>query len=141
MILSDPDKRMLKELRELIEIGIVKLVLANAQAEDLQAIEGECQRMAAKIEGKDWDPQSLTEADLAFHRAVARATKNELIQRIYDFTLNLFAPSIEKTHRHKRKGRNALRCHRKILEGLKRHDEAAAEAAVRDSIEQWAILS
>ena len=141
MILSDPDKRMLKELRELIEVGIIKLVLANAQLKDLDAAEDECQRMAAKIEEKDWDPRTLTEADLAFHRAIARATKNELIQRVYDFTLNLFAPSIEETHRNKRKGINALRHHRKILGCLRRHDEAGAEAAVRDSIEQWAILS
>jgi len=141
MILSDPDKRMLKEIRELIEIGIVKLVLANAVEEDLRVVGREVDRMAAKVKEKDPDPKSLTELDLAFHRAVARATKNELIQRIYDFTLDLFAPSIEETHRNKRKGLNALRCHRKILQGLVARDAAGAEAAVRESIEQWAILS
>ncbi len=141
MILSDPDKRMLKELRELIEIGIIKLVLANAGEDDLQTIAREVDRMAAEVAGKDPDPKTLTELDLAFHRAIARATKNELIQRIYDFTLDLFAPSIEETHRIKRKGLNALRCHRKILQGLLAHDEASTEVAVRDSIEQWAILS
>lgn len=141
MILSDPDKRMLKELRELIEVGIIKLVLANAVEEDLRAVAREVERMAAEVAGKDADPKTLTELDLAFHRAVARATKNELIQRIYDFTLDLFAHSIEETHRNKRKGLNALRCHKKILEGLLAHDEAGAEAAVRESIEQWAFLS
>ena len=141
MILSDPDKQMLKELRELIEIGIIKLVLANAVDEDLRAVSREVDRMAAKVVEKNPDPKTLTELDLAFHRAVARATKNELIQRIYDFTLDLFAHSIEETHRNKGKGVNALRCHKKILEGLLSRDEASAEAAVRESIEQWAILS
>ena len=141
MILSDPDKRMLKELRELIEIGIVKLVLANADEQDLQAIADEVQRMAQKVAEKDWDPRHLTQLDLAFHRAIGRATKNELIQRIYDFTLDLFAPSIEETHHNERKGANALRSHRKILKGLQARDEAAALAAIRESIEQWAILS
>ena len=74
-------------------------------------------------------------------RAIGRATKNELIQRIYDFTLELFAQSIEETHRNKRKGVNALRHHERILAGLKARDEAAAVEAVRESIEQWAILS
>jgi GntR family transcriptional regulator, transcriptional repressor for pyruvate dehydrogenase complex len=141
MILSDPDKRMLKELRELIEIGIVQLVLANARDEDLRAIELEVNRMASKVAEKDWDPRTLTDLDLAFHRSIAKATQNELIQRIYDFTLDLFAHSIEETHRHKRKGLNALRCHKRILEGLLARDAAATAAAVRESIEQWAILS
>ncbi|HVO19852.1 MAG TPA: FCD domain-containing protein [Anaeromyxobacter sp.] len=141
MILSDPDKRMLKELRELIEIGIVKLVLSNAEEEDVRNIEREYDRMAAMVAQKQWDPHLLTQLDLAFHRAVGKATKNELIQRIYDFTLELFAHSIEETHRHKRKGQNALRHHRKILAGLQARDDAATVAAVRESIEQWAILS
>jgi GntR family transcriptional regulator, transcriptional repressor for pyruvate dehydrogenase complex len=141
MILSDPDKRMLKELRELIEIGIVKLVLANAGDEELRAIELEVERMAAKVAARDWDPRTLTQLDLAFHRAIGRATKNELIQRIYDFTLDLFAHSIEETHRRERKGLNAGRSHKKILRALQARDEAAAVDAVRESIEQWAILS
>ncbi|HET6436447.1 MAG TPA: FCD domain-containing protein [Anaeromyxobacter sp.] len=141
MILSDPDKRMLKELRELIEIGIVKLVLANAGEEDIAVIERELERMAAMVAQKQWDPHTLTQLDLAFHRAVGKATKNELIQRIYDFTLDLFAPSIEETHRNERKGLNALRSHRRIMKGLQARDEAATVAAVRESIEQWAILS
>jgi GntR family transcriptional repressor for pyruvate dehydrogenase complex len=141
MILSGPDKRMLKELRELIETGIIRLVLANALPEDLAVVELEVARMAAMLAKKSLDARTLTELDLAFHRAVAKATKNELIQRIYDFTLQLFAPSIEETHRHKKNSQNALRQHTRILEGLKRHDAPATEAAVRESIEQWAILS
>jgi len=141
MILSEPDKRMLRELRELIEVGIVKLVLANADDADLRAVEAETEQMAAKVATGESDPRVFTELDLAFHRAIGRATKNQLIQRVYDFTLKLFAPSIEETHRNKRKGLNALRAHQKILECLKARDEAAAVEAVRKSIEQWAILS
>jgi GntR family transcriptional repressor for pyruvate dehydrogenase complex len=142
MILSDPDKRKLKELREMIEVGIVKLVLANALDSDLEAVEREVERMADKVAEKGLDPKTLTELDLAFHRAVVRATKNELIQRIYDFTLQLFAPSIEGTYQHKKKNCvNALRQHRKILRSLQQRNQAAAEDAVRESIDQWAILS
>ncbi len=141
MILSDLDRKKLMELRELIELGIVKLVLANAGEEHLRAIEDEYQGMAAKIAEKDWDAATLTELDLAFHRAVGRATRNELIQRIYDFTLELFAPSIQATHEHKRKGLNALRLHKAILDGLKARDPRRAEEAVRESIAQWALHS
>ncbi len=141
MILSDPDKRKLKELREMIEIGVIKLVVANALDDDLSALEREVDRMAAMVEDKKADPKTLTDVDLAFHRAIARATKNELIQRIYDFTLQLFAPSIEETYKHKKNSVNALRQHRRILKCLQQRDPAGTEAAIRESIDQWAILS
>jgi len=141
MILSVPDKRKLRELRELIEVGIVKVVLANAGDGDIEFVESEYERMAVAATEDAPDPATLTELDVAFHRAIGKATKNEFIQRIYEFTLDLFAPSIEETHRQKRNWANALHHHKKILDALKERDQRATEKAVRDSIEQWAIRS
>ncbi len=141
MILSDVDKERLHELRELIEVGLVKLVVANAGEEELDAIAAAHQRMADEIARKTQDPARFAELDVAFHRAMAKATKNVLIERIYGFTLELFTPSIEATHEHRRRGVNALRHHQKILDGLLARDAERAEAAVRTSIEQWQILS
>jgi GntR family transcriptional repressor for pyruvate dehydrogenase complex len=141
MILSDLDRKKLMELREVIELGIVKLVIANASEDDLGLVEAEYRRMAAQVAEKEVDAAALTELDLAFHRALGRATQNELIQRVYDFTLELFAPSIEETHKHKRKGQNALRLHKAILDGLQARDARRAEEAVRESIAQWELYS
>lgn len=141
MLLSDTDKKKLFELRELFELGIVDLVVANASDKDLAAVEREYQLMAEKIKSKDWDTATLTHLDLSFHSAIAAATGNDLIKRIYDFTLDLFAPSIEETHKHKQKGLNALKLHKRIVDGLMARDKRSAEDAVRESIEQWATLS
>ena len=141
MILSDTDKKKLMELRELIEVGIIKIVIANARDEDIAAVREEYSRMAERVEAQESDPAVLTELDLRFHRAVGMATKNELIRKVYDFTLDLFAPSIQKTHEKPDKGRNALDHHRKILAGIEARDRERAEAAVEDSIQQWVILS
>ena len=83
------------------------------------------------------DAKLLTECDLFFHAAIARATENELIEKIYSFTLELFAPSIEETHRDKESGSTALRLHMAILEGLKARDLQRTERAVKESLDKW----
>ena len=141
MLLSEADKRMLRELREMLELGIIKLVIANAAEEDLAAIREQHARMQQSVDRNLSDPKVYTGLDLAFHLAVGRATKNELIRKVYEVTLDLFAPSIEETHRRPDNSRNALRYHQNILAGLEARDRDRAEAAVRDSIVQWATLS
>jgi GntR family transcriptional repressor for pyruvate dehydrogenase complex len=141
LILSDADKKMLTELREMTEIGIIKLVVANATDEDIARIREEHARMAESVDKGVSDAKALTQLDLRFHLAVGRATKNELIRKVYEVTLDLFAPSIEETHRRPDNSRNALRHHTNILAGLEARDRDRAESAVRESITQWAILS
>ena len=72
MILSDTDKKKLMELRELIEVGIIKIVIANAQEEDIATIKEEYSRMAERVEAQESDPDVLTEMDLRFHRAIGK---------------------------------------------------------------------
>jgi len=141
LILSDTDKKRLMELRELIEIGIVKIVLSNATDEDFQRIEQEYERMAERVKESESDAKGLTELDIAFHHALGRSTKNELIRKVYNFVLELFAPSIEETYRRENNSVNALQHHRKILDGLKARDNERAGQAMMDSIDQWMIRS
>lgn len=141
MILSDADKRQLMELRELIEVGLVKILIANATDGDLAEIERRHLSMVEQVENRESDPKALTELDLAFHSAIGRAARNQLVQRIYEFTLDLFAPSMEETHKQPDRGTNALRVHQKILDALKARDQEQAVAAVEESIEQWMIRS
>ena len=114
------------ELRELIEVGIIKIVIDNARDEDIAAIREEYSREAERVEAKESDPAVLTELDIRFHRAIGMATKNELIRKVYDFTLDLFSPSIQQTHEKSDKGRNALNYHRRILAGIEARDRVAS---------------
>lgn len=137
MILSDTDKRQLRELRQMIEEGIVKLVIDNATDEDLDEIERRNRAMREKVESNDLDPDTLTQLDIAFHLAIGKASRNILVERIYDFTLELFAPSIRKTHEQPDKGINAVKYHQLLIERLKARDYDRAVAAVKESIGQW----
>ena len=141
LILSDADKKQLMQLRELIEAGLVKLIVQNASDEDLAEIEQCHLAMAEQVNNDLTDPKDLTELDIAFHTAIGRASRNQLVQRIYEFTLDLFTPSMEETHRQPDRGVNAVKFHGKVVDALKARDQARAVAAVQDSIQQWMLHS
>ena len=141
LILSQPDKKNLLELREAIELGLIRPILKNANEDDLKRIEDEFQDMEHKILNGNRDPQVLTQCDLNFHMALGRATKNKLLEKIYNFVLEYFAPSIEKTHFKEQSGLNALRLHKNILDALITRDFDKAIAAINESLQDWVDLS
>jgi len=141
LILSDADKTQLMELRELIEVGLVKLIVENATDEDLAEIEKRHLAMVERVEAHLADPKELTRFDIAFHTALGKASRNQLVGRIYEFTLDLFTPSMEETHQQPDRGVNAVKFHGRLVEALKTRDRSKAIAAVEDSIQQWMLHS
>jgi GntR family transcriptional regulator, transcriptional repressor for pyruvate dehydrogenase complex len=141
LILSQPDQKNLRELREVIEFGIVRMILKNADAEDLARIEAEFQDMQRKLQDGERDPHILTQCDLNFHIALGRATRNPLLEQIYTFVLEYFAPSIEKTHENETSGMIAFQTHQQILDALKAQNLQQATQAIEDSLQVWADLS
>ena len=57
--------------------------------------------------------------DMKFHAALGHATKNILVELIYNFTMDLFAPYIEKTYDYETNGTNAISLHEGIVESIK----------------------
>jgi len=141
LLLSDTDRRQLMELRELIELGVLKAIIANATEEDLQEIERRHVAMDTAVKNHEADAKVLTSLDKAFHVALGEASRNPLIQRIYEFTLELFTPSIEQTHKQLDNGKVAVGLHGKLLEALRGRNLPGSVAAVEESIRLWMIRS
>ncbi len=137
LILSHAKMRELVELRELMEFAIVKLVIQNAVDEDLSAIEERIREMEELIEDVKNQPKLLAQSDIDFHYALGRATNNNLVEKIYNFVIDFFTPSIRLTHENQERGQYALACHRKIYEALRDRDVDGALAAVEGSIMEW----
>lgn len=140
LILTSPKSEELIELRELIELGIVPLIIRNAETEDLKRVEKIHIRMEKMVKEKIDDIHVLAVCDLKFHKALGCATKNILIEKIYEFILELFFPYIEKTYEKERTGRNALRMHKPILDSFLKKDYYAAVKATKNSISEWRKL-
>lgn len=75
LLMNEKQIRDMYEVRKVLEVGAAKLAAAHRTEEDLKELEDALQKMyEADIQG-----QTGEEADMAFHLAVAKATKNEVL--------------------------------------------------------------
>ena len=142
LILSNANVKELVELRELMEFAIVKLIVENVGDEELQGIERTISQMEELIENYgEIGVDELVQSDLDFHRALGDAAQNRLVDKIYSFVMDFFAPSIRMTHENERGGRKALFHHQRIYAALKKRNVDEAVEAVEESILAWKELS
>lgn len=137
LALSQPSRRELVEFRETIELGIERLIRANADEADLDALE-EANAALARAVGSGADAATLTRLDIDFHRALGRATHNELIGRTYALVMDYFAPMIRSTQRSDANGANAVGLHDELIASLRARDGERCARAIRRWIEEWA---
>ena len=137
LALTQPSRRELVEFRETIELGIERLIRANAQEEDLDALEAANAALDRAV-AAGADQATLTERDIDFHRALGGATHNELIARTYALVMDYFAPMIRRTHGSDENGRNAVRLHGELIGSLRARDGERSGSAIRTWIEEWA---
>jgi GntR family transcriptional regulator, transcriptional repressor for pyruvate dehydrogenase complex len=77
----------LLELRRMVEVEAAALAAARATTDDIEAMTA----AIAVLDASVGEPRAFTQADIAFHDAILRATKNHLLPRLFD----LLRPLIE----------------------------------------------
>jgi GntR family transcriptional regulator, transcriptional repressor for pyruvate dehydrogenase complex len=140
LIQSQADIKELTELRALMEHAVVKLIIDNADEKDIEDIKSSYLKMYQAIKDGKTDPKVLAQYDIDFHAALGRATKNILVEKIYSFVLDLFNPSVQKTHENQETGLDALNVHKNIIESIVKRDYAEGYKAVEHSIVVWKTL-
>jgi GntR family transcriptional regulator, transcriptional repressor for pyruvate dehydrogenase complex len=141
LIQSQADIKELTELRALLEHAIVKLVIDNASEKEIEDIQKVYLDMEHAIKKEKLDPHVLAQYDMQFHNALGHATRNVLVEKIYNFVLELFTPSVQKTHENEKTGVSALRVHKGILDALISKNYEEAYKAVDESIYVWTNLT
>ncbi len=126
---STLDYPKVHEVRSMLEVEVAGLAAQRASDEDV----AEMRRIAEGMEAEA-DVEAAARHDVEFHRAIARATHNELhlllLDSIGDALIeirreNLAAGSVDDTHES----------HRRILDGIAAHDADAARSAMREHLE------
>lgn len=140
LILADSDIKEFVELREAIEFEVIRLILQNATEEDKKNIELAHMKYLELEKDENIDLKTLAEYDIKFHHELGKATNNKLVERIYEFILDFFRPSIEKTHNHQEIENSALDSHTHIVEAIKSNDYEKAYNAIKKSIVVWEKL-
>lgn len=130
-VLNYSDVKDILELRQMLEIGIVRLAAQRSTKEDID-------KMSESIEQLEKNKNSLEGAtyyDMVFHAQLATASQNEAIVHILEavresiqnsiYTLFEKEPAIVE---------RAIKHHKKILKALEQSDDNKAEEAMKNHI-------
>ncbi len=115
------------EARSVMEVTLTRMAAQRSTPVDIGRIRGALERMEACLENNE----GFVAADLDFHLAVAKASKNELLEQFYYLSRRLIAEAIhEMVHRPGVK-QDSILYQRAILGAIEDHDPEAAEQAAR----------
>jgi GntR family transcriptional repressor for pyruvate dehydrogenase complex len=123
------------EVRKMLEVHIAGVAAERRTAEDVAEMTGVCEQMEAAMD----DVGQASLHDLEFHRAIARATHNELYLVLLD-SIGHPLVDIRRENLSAGSGPDTVRLHRAILDRITAGDPAGAQAAMSehlDSVEEF----
>ena len=134
IILEDSESQnSLKELREWIDIGIIKLANKNADEEDMKQMEAACNMMKDALDNDD--AEALFIADDKFHLLLAESSHNPLFVKIGTLTRKLTSEIRTRTVENiirKKMHKEMLQVHLDILNMVRNYDSGDIHELVRE---------
>jgi DNA-binding FadR family transcriptional regulator len=122
----------LHEVRSIIEPAAARLAASRATEDDLAALAGALDEMAAA----NGDPAAAVAADLSFHRALLTATHNELLERMEVVMETGLAERDRLVHGGVEPHDDPVPSHRAVVDAIRAQDATAAETAMRGLLEK-----
>jgi GntR family transcriptional repressor for pyruvate dehydrogenase complex len=116
------------EARGVIEVALTEMAAKRATGEDIERIWQAMREMEACIH----DTEDFVRADLDFHLAVARASKNELLEQFYHLSRKLLMEVIREMVSLPHVQQDSIPYQRAIAEAIARKDAAAARRAAEE---------
>jgi GntR family galactonate operon transcriptional repressor len=121
----------LHELRSIVEPGAASLAAGRATDDDLAALDGALELMAAA----GADPAAAVAADLAFHRSLLAATHNELLLRM-EVVIETGLAERDRMVHGVLTGDDPVPSHRAVVDAVRARDAGRAAQAVRDLLDK-----
>ena len=122
----------LVQVRALLEPGIAAIAAEMATAENIQAMQKAVDTMDAAL----GDADVFVEADLEFHRALAKATQNSLITILLDPIIDLLREQRKRIFLVDGGPERGQYHHKRILEAVATHNPVAAREAMAVHLQQ-----
>lgn len=135
LIVGKKTPEELLDLREMLEIGILEIVLKRATKDDMEKMEEAVKLLEEDSKRAEKDSEILNEHNLAFHYAFAQATHNPMIVKIAEALWKMFAFTIKKSTL--KKTEESVQHHKMILEALKEKNSEKARVAIHTSLKGW----
>jgi GntR family transcriptional regulator, transcriptional repressor for pyruvate dehydrogenase complex len=122
------------DVRLLLEVHVAGLAATRATKDDIDQIAAVHAQMAREIS----DVDAATKLDLEFHRAIARATHNDLYLVLMD-SIGDFLLDVRRSNLASGYGDKALAQHDDIVARITDHDREGAQEAMATHLEAVAV--
>ena len=134
------DSRQIRELREILELGAVKLSIAKYDPAYISELERICDDFTSMVERGYFG--GACEADVKFHEILIESSKNEKLIHTYRASnIPLFHQKLGKLQTHMDDYELTDQEHRAILKALKDKDLKAAEEALSKHLIRGEVAS
>ncbi len=126
----------LMELREIMEAGVMKLAMQNAEEEEIRKLKIQLERMRREIELGPDNVDRVFHEDNEFHSIITAMGHNPLVQKI-EAVVRTLTHSMRyetvKTMVESGKGQELYEAHAKLLQILENKDESGLNENVRNT--------
>ena len=129
IVLEQTDILHVLEYRRIVEPGSVALAVSRAGEADIVELEHACTSLGASKQ----DLRAFARADLEFHLALARASKNPVLVKVNSVIRDVLSASWEEIV-HALGTRDGLHYHNRILRAIKARDAVAAVALMEEHV-------
>lgn len=126
LLLEQPSLEELYEVRELIEVHLASRAAERRTEEDLRSME----EALAGMRGSVTDPERMTDPNLAFHEAVARAAHLPVLERFMSCLHDGIRACMEATRPYVRDWVVSYETHERIYEAIRRGSATDARRAM-----------
>lgn len=134
LIISEVTFRELFETAMVLELGAIESAVANATADDLDALEHNQGLAEAAVA----DPVRLAEIDTRFHELIAHASHNRVLELAREPAALLFFPTSEMICRKVPEGgRRMVDAHRELIDSIHRRDLERARLWMARHVTDW----
>lgn len=120
----------LLDFRKMLEPPLAARAASHATPDDIAKMEDILRRQSAKL-SRD---ELAIEEDSEFHYTIATASGNSVVLKVLDILMDLLRETRARSLQRKGRPEKSFAGHRRILAAIKRHDAAAAEAAMRQHL-------
>ncbi|MCX7786891.1 MAG: FadR family transcriptional regulator [Spirochaetes bacterium] len=125
------------DLREMVELGILELVINRATEEDFEKLEQIIQKQEQFLNMPKIPLEEAVKVDMSFHTSIIEITRNEALIQLGHIIMRIFQSSMGKHIETKEGLQQAIHAHRSILRALRSRSISATREEIVKSLEVW----
>jgi DNA-binding FadR family transcriptional regulator len=131
ILVQDRDYQSLIEIRQILEEGIVRLVVKKAGDGEFEMLTGVIKEFEKLLSQRKSTIQECNAVDLKYHQLMGQFSHNTILENIYYFIIDLFSPTINS------KQPGAFEVHGELHKALVARDEDRAVEAIKKHTQVW----